>query len=53
MDKKMLKKSIMDAIESLDESMDGYTFEDRVEILSAFCRHCGLKSPNCQCDNDD
>lgn len=29
------------------------TDEQRYEVMSNFCTHCGSKNPNCQCWNDE
>lgn len=33
--------------------MGGLTDDERMEVMSHFCRHCGCKNPSCQCSNDE
>lgn len=35
------------------QEMARLTDEERVEVLSQFCNHCGSKDPRCQCSNDE
>lgn len=35
------------------KEMDGLTDEQRMSVLSRYCRSCGAKDPSCQCWNDE
>jgi hypothetical protein len=33
--------------------LEDLTDEQRLEVFSHFCKHCGCNDPKCQCWNDD
>ena len=37
----------------LNKSLDKLTDDERYEVISKYCKHCGSKDPNCQCWNDE
>ena len=37
----------------LDDILMGITDNERLEIFSRFCVHCGTADPGCQCWNDE
>lgn len=34
------------------EILDGWTDEERLSLISCYCKHCGSKDTNCKCWND-
>lgn len=34
-------------------NLDDLTDEQRLAVLSRYCRYCGSKNPDCQCGNDE
>jgi len=47
--KDIKKKAVIMMIDALKT----YTDEERLEIFSEFCDHCGCEDPKCQCWNDE
>lgn len=39
--------------EQIIGSMNLLTDDERMTIISSFCRYCGCKNPACQCWNDE
>ncbi|MBK8184778.1 MAG: hypothetical protein IPK63_18625 [Candidatus Competibacteraceae bacterium] len=40
-------------VETLVALMQRMTDEERMDVMSEFCRHCGDTNPCCQCWNDE
>lgn len=40
-------------IESIKAMIDQLSNEEREELFSNYCKGCGCKDPNCQCQNDE
>lgn len=35
------------------EALDSLTDEQRLNVFSRYCTHCGSRNPRCQCMNDE
>ncbi|MBK8184840.1 MAG: hypothetical protein IPK63_18935 [Candidatus Competibacteraceae bacterium] len=40
-------------VETIVALMQRMTDEERMDVMSEFCRHCGDTNPCCQCWNDE
>jgi hypothetical protein len=47
------KNSHSSGIEDAIEMLRGMSEEDRLEVMSNFCRHCGTEHLPCYCSNDE
>jgi hypothetical protein len=37
----------------IQETLDSLTDEERLTLISHYCKHCGRRNSNCQCQNDE
>ena len=37
----------------IQETLDSLTNEERLTLISHYCKHCGRRNPNCQCQNSE
>ncbi len=44
---------IKETVEILVELMQRMTDEERMDVMSEFCHHCGCTDPSCNCWNDE
>lgn len=51
--KSVEKDIIKSKLNDLKISLDSLTSEQRLEIFSNYCKHCGTKDPKCTCMRDE
>jgi hypothetical protein len=47
------ENGLQSQIETFLIQLDYLTDDQRLEIISHYCKHCGSKDTNCQCWNDE
>ena len=55
MNKKRIDELLVEIEADFDikKALDKLSDNERLDIISSYCKHCGSKNPGCQCWNDD
>ncbi len=48
-----LQREASNPIQVSTEILNSLSEDERMDVISNYCRYCGSSDPNCQCWNDD
>lgn len=48
-----MKQTVEEIKDKIIKLLDTISSDERLEVFSEYCRHCGDKNPKCQCWNDE